>query len=105
MRDGDIASDSRMIPNMFRSCCCFLLWGGGGGGGGGAWMVRGTLVFFSVLQYTGCALNYYSIYHCCRNTRMYARETGWGVTALYDSACFARTCECSVHVRVRVFLC
>ena len=28
---------------------------------------------------------------------MCVRETGWGVTVLFDSACFARTCECSVQ--------
>ena len=51
--------------------------------------VRLFLWFFSILlQCTGCALNYYSIYHCCQNERMCVRERGWGVTALLWSRLF-----------------
>ena len=37
-------------------------------------------VFSMLLQCTGCTLNYYSIYGCCRNERMCMYEKGWGVS-------------------------
>ena len=84
-------ADSRMIPGpvcwewsfIFFTFCSFFLF------------------FFSILfKCTGCALNYYSIYHCCQNEGMYVRERGWGVSnnntffiALFPSERAHRACS------------